>query len=401
MAATISVVIRCADQTRSLLGSLASVEAQTRRPDEVIVVADATTPERALEWLEALAASGRYRLVRSPARHGGAARNCGVLASGAEQVLCLDGGDCLSRAALERALAALEEAPEAVFALPWLELLPLTGEGSLVAPTRCDQAALLADPGSFHASALLRRAAWSEAGGFDEELPALAGAELWLRILRRGGSGRIVPEALVRRALRADSLHRASLDPERRGAALRAIVLKHLPAFEADPAALLFARERAIAEAAPRYRAALARRDATVAEMDRLRAEIEHLSDALGQAGAWGELRRTTPLSRDWGYERGKPIDRHYIERFLEEHAEDIRGDVLEVQEDAMTHRFGGERVRRHDVLDLDPGNPRAGVVSDLRAAANVPSESYDCIVLTQTIHVVNTLPAALAWCAA
>jgi hypothetical protein len=45
----------------------------------------------------------------------------------------------------------------------------------------------------------------------------------------------------------------------------------------------------------------------------------------------WGNLRRTAPFSDNWGWDRGTPIDRVYIERFLREHAEDVRGDVLEI----------------------------------------------------------------------
>ena len=45
----------------------------------------------------------------------------------------------------------------------------------------------------------------------------------------------------------------------------------------------------------------------------------------------FGDLRRLTPISKDWGYDRGKPIDRYYIERFLSLYKEDIRGRVLEV----------------------------------------------------------------------
>jgi hypothetical protein len=29
-----------------------------------------------------------------------------------------------------------------------------------------------------------------------------------------------------------------------------------------------------------------------------------------------GIARRTTPLSRHWGFDRGTPVDRYYIERF-------------------------------------------------------------------------------------
>src|SRR4029453_14668409 len=48
---------------------------------------------------------------------------------------------------------------------------------------------------------------------------------------------------------------------------------------------------------------------------------------------AWlGTLRRTRPLSNDFGYDRGTPVDRYYIERFLARHQSDVKGRVLEVK---------------------------------------------------------------------
>ncbi len=101
-------------------------------------------------------------------------------------------------------------------------------------------------------------------------------------------------------------------------------------------------------------------------------------------------------MSSDWGYDRGTPIDRYYIERFLESSAEAVRGVVLEVQESDYTRRFGGERVTRSDVIDLDVGNARANLTGDLRRLEGIPSESYDCFILTQTIHVIDDMRAVL-----
>jgi hypothetical protein len=52
---------------------------------------------------------------------------------------------------------------------------------------------------------------------------------------------------------------------------------------------------------------------------------------------------------------------------------------VLEVQDPGYTTRFGGDRVTRSDVVDLfNMSNPRATIVSDLRAPANIASDTYD-----------------------
>jgi SAM-dependent methyltransferase len=99
-------------------------------------------------------------------------------------------------------------------------------------------------------------------------------------------------------------------------------------------------------------------------------------------------LRRTQPVARDFGYERGTPVDRYYIERFLDEHRSDVRGRVLEVKEPLYTTRVGGA-VERSDVLDLDPANPRATFVADLAAGDGLPDDTFDCFILTQTLQLI------------
>jgi SAM-dependent methyltransferase len=106
--------------------------------------------------------------------------------------------------------------------------------------------------------------------------------------------------------------------------------------------------------------------------------------------------RRLTPLSRDFGFDRGTPIDRYYIERFLHQHAADIQGHVLEVKDNGYTVRFGGERVSRSDVLDIDSQNPDATVIADLNSPADIPSSSFDCVILTQTLQLIYDMRAAV-----
>src|SRR5581483_187798 len=103
-----------------------------------------------------------------------------------------------------------------------------------------------------------------------------------------------------------------------------------------------------------------------------------------------GALRRLTPISRSWGYERGGPIDRYYIEGFLAEHQHDVRGHVLEIQNDRYTRLFGGDRVTKSDVLDMNPANRRATIIADLTAADALASETFDCIIFTQTLHAID-----------
>jgi SAM-dependent methyltransferase len=109
-----------------------------------------------------------------------------------------------------------------------------------------------------------------------------------------------------------------------------------------------------------------------------------------------GSLQRTSPISRQFGFDRGQCVDRLYIERFLGRHADDIRGRVLEVADSAYTVRFGGPAVTRADVLHVRQ-TAGATVVLDLGAEPPVGlADSFDCIILTQTLQFVFDLQAAV-----
>ena len=110
----------------------------------------------------------------------------------------------------------------------------------------------------------------------------------------------------------------------------------------------------------------------------------------------FGSLRRLEPMSREFGFDRGTPVDRYYIEAFLARHGSDVRGRVLEVGDDAYTRRFGGERVTKRDVLHVDAANPHATIVADLAIGDGIPSDTFDCVILTQTLHLLYDVPAAL-----
>jgi SAM-dependent methyltransferase len=109
------------------------------------------------------------------------------------------------------------------------------------------------------------------------------------------------------------------------------------------------------------------------------------------------DLGRTEPLSRSFGGDRGTPLDRYYIEGFLSRHAADIRGRVLEIGESLYTEKHGGDRVSEAVILDA-PGsdNPNADIVADLASGRGVPSRRFDCLILTQTLHMIYDVRGVL-----
>ncbi|WP_404783271.1 glycosyltransferase [Altericista sp. CCNU0014] len=110
----------------------------------------------------------------------------------------------------------------------------------------------------------------------------------------------------------------------------------------------------------------------------------------------FGALRRLTPISNNFGFERGQPLDRYYIEQFLSSQSGDIRGRVLEIRDPGYTYKFGGDRVTQSDVLDADENNPTATLIADLTRAERVESDVFDCIILTQTLQFIYDIQSAL-----
>lgn len=110
----------------------------------------------------------------------------------------------------------------------------------------------------------------------------------------------------------------------------------------------------------------------------------------------FGDLRRLAPISAAFGFDRGQPVDRYYIEGFLQRNAARIRGRVLEVGDSGYTERFGGSRVSAADVLDRKPDNPAATIVADLARPGALPRDRFDCAIVTQTLQFIYDLTAAV-----
>ena len=120
---------------------------------------------------------------------------------------------------------------------------------------------------------------------------------------------------------------------------------------------------------------------------------------------------RSIPASRSYGFDRGDPIDRYYIEHFLHRHAGegeygagDVKGRVLEFTANTYTRKFGtlskgdpkpGD-VTQSDVLDVSDANERATIVGDITVETDLPEDAFDCIICTQVLLVVYDYRAAL-----
>jgi hypothetical protein len=109
-----------------------------------------------------------------------------------------------------------------------------------------------------------------------------------------------------------------------------------------------------------------------------------------------GRLDQLTPVSTVFGFDRGTPIDRYYIEKFPLKNQADIHGVVLEIGDSEYTKKFGKDKVTRSEILHAVTGNPRATIIGDLSTGAGIPENFFDCMILTQTIQFIYDVKSAI-----
>ncbi|MEJ2200694.1 MAG: class I SAM-dependent methyltransferase [Desulfuromonadaceae bacterium] len=104
------------------------------------------------------------------------------------------------------------------------------------------------------------------------------------------------------------------------------------------------------------------------------------------------------PLSTCFGFDRGTPIDRYYIENFYREQGALMRGEVLEVGDSSYSRQFSrGEvssfRVLQHAAL----GEGGEAIIGDLTDPASLPAAAFDCFICAQTLQYTFEVQKAVA----
>jgi len=363
---------------------------------ELVVAGDPNALRRARQLVDALnTAPAQVRWVESDSPKPGVVRNAAVRAARAPYLLLADGGEAMAPGYAASIVERLAGMPGVALVLPVRRANPAQPAWT---PVTARDA--VAGPWPFGSSVMLARAAFDRLGGFDEALPEFVEWEWLVRAVSAGEEVRSAPEGASRWS-EDDVRLRESLRTERHLPAMRQIVGRHHAFFTRHAGDAVAAREQVIADLRVKEAGLRAARSQAETDLGAARQALSGLSRDLAVYGRrtleLEDLRRTTPISRNWGLDRGMPIDRHYIHTFMARQAADVHGDVLEMLDAELTTSYGRERVRRSDILDIDPGNHRATVVADLRAAAQMPENAYDCFILTQTIHLIDDMASVLA----
>jgi glycosyltransferase involved in cell wall biosynthesis len=429
---TVAVVINTYNQTRFLRTAIESALTQTHSPDEILIVDDGSSddPERVV------ALYPRIRLIRQANRGLSAARNRGLTEVTAAKLIFLDADDALLPGAVAAGLACFANATNCGFVYGGHRRVTIgdhggTSEYYTPIGTSPYRDFLKGNMIGMHAAVMYDRAKLLSTGGFDPALRRCEDYDLYLRMSR---SFPIASHPTIVAEYRWHGANMSADHAEMLGWALRVHRQQASFALTEDATAdewrsgrrrwrsfyvrqmindtktrwthrhsmAVLARDihgalaAAPGETMKQLLGSVARRGSSrLAEAFRA-LRPRRRSPRVGAVDL-GELDRATPVSTDFGFDRGTPIDRHYIEQFLQSRAGYVAGHVLEMMDDTYCRRFGGSRIVQQDILDLSGDNPSATIVGDICDPRTLPANRYDCMVMTQMLQFIFDVRAAVA----
>lgn len=101
------------------------------------------------------------------------------------------------------------------------------------------------------------------------------------------------------------------------------------------------------------------------------------------------------PISRLFGTDRGKPIDRYYIEKFIEEQSALIYGNVMEIGGRDYSQKYGEGKIDKSYVLHVTEAKDALSIKGNLETGEGIPENLIDCFILTQTLPFMFDINSA------
>jgi glycosyltransferase involved in cell wall biosynthesis len=425
-AGSVTVVITTYNHAAFLDDAIRSIIRQSVPADEIIVVDDGSTdtPDTVVSGYS------HVRLIRQRNRGLSAARNTGLQAAVGDKIIFLDADDRLCQCAIEAGLECFVRHSEAGFVYGGFHYVN-AGGGVTSGPICRDigsnphLAFLRGNQIGMHGTVMYDRRRLLDAGGFDVTLRRCEDYDVYLRMSRNysvANHRQIVAE--YRR--HGTNMSSNSLEMLRW---VQRILERYRPREKSGLAAVAWRQGQAnwrryyFEEVLLAGGAFEGRLPPVHRIVDAVRASptltARHLTRRLKRAlprgviftlkrlvgrrplpplgrVRFGDFDRTSPISPDFGFDRGTPVDRYYVEGFLAAYSADIRGRALEVGDASYCRRFGTGIVRQ-DVLHIAADNPMATIVGDLSVPGVLPEGAFDCLVVTQTLHLIYDMHAAVA----
>ena len=102
------------------------------------------------------------------------------------------------------------------------------------------------------------------------------------------------------------------------------------------------------------------------------------------------------PINNRFGRDLGTPVDRVYIEKFLEANKDCIRGTVMEIESDDYIKKFGVEKVQEEIILHVKGWGGPSVIKGNFETGEGLKDDMVDCIICTQTLQYIYNLQEAV-----
>lgn len=404
-AALISVIIPCYNHGKFLAKAIKSVLEQDHKNTEIIVVDDGSADDTRLQ-------AEKFNNVKYIYQHNqglSAARNTGIAASSGEYLVFLDADDWLAEHALTINLKQLQSVPSAAFVSG--AHIKISGSGQIIEKVNTPVVSehyihfLQGNYIGMHATILYRRWVFDHFT-YDTSLKACEDYDLYLKISRKfpvmhhtqliayylihGNNMSANKELMLNSVLDVLGRQENVITTEKEMSALhrgRQIWKEY------------YSMNHTNIKPRPGMRKRLKKYTPDILKRILYGAGIlKRYTPKHGHIRK-GDFERVTPFSTQFGYDRGGPVDRYYIEQFLQKNAGIVYGNILEIGDNDYTLKYGGQKITKSDILHVDEKNPAATIIGDLSNAPEIPDNTYDCIILTQTLHLIYDFKSALHTC--
>jgi glycosyltransferase involved in cell wall biosynthesis/SAM-dependent methyltransferase len=416
-AGSVAVVVTTYNHVAYLDDAIGSVICQSVPADEIIVVDDGSTDHPDI----VVSRYSQVRLIRQRNQGLSAARNNGLQAAVSDKIIFLDADDRLCRDAIEAGLQCFLRHLEAGFVYGGFRHVDAVGD--ITSGPICHDIGpdphitfLRGNQVGMHGTVMYDRRRLLDAGGFDLSLRRCEDYDIYLRMSRNHS---VASHHHVVAEYRLHGTNMSSNYLEMLHSAQR-VLARYRPPERSGPAAAAWRQGQAnwrryyfgeILRLPPVHRIVVGvRASPTLAA----RYLIQRLERALPQGlifslkrlmgrrplplgrVRFGDFDRPSPISPNFGFDRGTPVDRYYIEAFLAAHSSDIKGRAMEVGDSFYCRKFGTGIVHQ-DVLHVAADDPEATIVGDLSVPGVLPEGAFDCMIVTQTLHLIYNMHAAVA----
>lgn len=437
----VSVIIPCFNHSRFLGEAIESVQRQNYLNHEIIVVDDGSTDSTR----EVAVSFANVKYVYQQNAGLSAARNKGLAESKGKFLIFLDADDVLYPEAISVNLKFLQQNPSCAFVSGWHDkvdewLYPLENQDEqMVVQNNHYHQLLWGNYIGMHAAVMYQRRVFDEFK-FDTSLHACEDYDLYFKVARKypvgshdqklagyrlhghNMSGKI--QFMLTHVLKVLNRQRPVLKNDQESKALhqgiriwkqyygRRLYNQLFNGIEKDKAWPTFREFKTLGEAMPSKLIDYILKKTRHNFRDTLKNILpDNVLKLLHQAGFYqqytpppgkikpGDFDRIKPFSSDFGFDRGGAIDRFYIENFLQENNHHVRGNVLEIGDNEYTLKYGADKVSQSDILHIDSRNTKATYIGDITDVPQIPSGQFDCIIFTQTLHLIYDFKSALKTC--